>query len=83
MFALFQKVETGLSLMREVMCEYIKETGKSIVNDVEKSKEPSSFVQSLLELKNKYDNLLRTAFKDDKTFSHGINKVPFFFIFID
>ena len=77
MYNLFQKVEAGLPLMRTVLSEYVKETGTAIVNDPEKLKD-HTFVQALLDLKAKYDNLLHNAFKDDKSFRHAINKVFIF-----
>lgn len=73
MYNLFQKVEAGLPLMRSVLSDYVKETGTAIVNDPEKLKD-HAFVQALLDLKGKYDNLLHNAFKDDKSFRHAINK---------
>jgi len=74
MYNLLQKVEGGLDLMRTVLGNYVKECGIEIVKDEEKMKERGAFVQALLDLKAKYDHLLQSAFKEDKSFRLVINK---------
>jgi cullin 3 len=75
MFGLFGRVANGLAVMRDLMSSYVRETGKAIVNDEEKAKEQGSYVQCLLDLKDKYDKLLSAAFNNDKTFQHSLNQV--------
>lgn len=75
MYTLLGKVEEGLEMMRNVIGAHVKECGTEIVKDEEKMKERGAFVQAMLDLKAKYDNLLRLAFKDDKSFRLIINKV--------
>lgn len=75
MYNLFQKVEGGLDLMRSVLGDFVKESGIAVVKDEENMKERGAFVQALLDLKSKYDNLLHSSFKDDKAFRLVINKV--------
>jgi len=60
--------------MRSVLGTYVKECGVEIVKDEEKMKERGAFVQALLDLKAKYDHLLQSAFKEDKSFRLVINK---------
>jgi len=60
--------------MRTVLGNYVKECGIEIVKDEEKMKERGAFVQALLDLKAKYDHLLQSAFKEDKSFRLVINK---------
>uniref|UniRef100_A0A7S4HWF0 Cullin family profile domain-containing protein n=1 Tax=Vannella robusta TaxID=1487602 RepID=A0A7S4HWF0_9EUKA len=74
MYNLFQKVDGGLELMRNVIGDFVKDTGIAIVRDEENMKERGALVQCLLDLKMKYDNLLRLAFKEDKAFRLIINK---------
>lgn len=38
------------------------------------AKEQGTYVQSLLDLKDKYDKLLAAAFNNDKTFQHSLNQ---------
>ena len=75
MYNLFQTVDGGLDLMKTVLGEYVKECGISIVKDEENMKERGALVQLLLNLKKKYDILLKDAFKEDKAFRLTINKV--------
>jgi len=74
MYQLFGRVEGGLNLMSSVMSNYVRGTGKAIVMDEEKAKEQGTFVQSLLQLKDKYDHLLDHAFNKDKTFQRSLNQ---------
>lgn len=48
-----------------------------IYSDEEKNKAPKLYVQSLLDLKDKYDKLLSGAFLNDKNFQHSFNQVTF------
>jgi cullin 3 len=48
--------------------------------DEEKNKAPKLYVQALLDLKDKYDRLLTTAFLNDKNFQHAINQAFEYFI---
>ncbi|KAF2077580.1 hypothetical protein CYY_001121 [Polysphondylium violaceum] len=74
MYNLFNRVSDGLNLMKEVISTYVKEIGKEIVMDEEKTKEQGTFFQSLLDLKDKYDHLLQFAFYNDKQFIHSIHQ---------
>lgn len=61
--------------MRDSLYEYVRDTGRNIVNDAEKDKEQNTYVEPLLALKDKYDRLLAAAFTNDKQFQHSINQV--------
>jgi len=74
MYNLFNRVSDGLNLMKEVISNYVREIGKEIVMDEEKTKEQGTFFQSLLDLKDKYDHLLQYAFYNDKQFIHSIHQ---------
>lgn len=74
MFALFRRVEGGLALIRSTMADYVRDVGKALVQDPEKCKDPVTFVQSLLEQRDKYDKLITAAFCDDKTFRNVLNQ---------
>eukprot|EP01087_Luapelamoeba_hula_P024188 TRINITY_DN9114_c0_g2_i1.p1 TRINITY_DN9114_c0_g2~~TRINITY_DN9114_c0_g2_i1.p1 ORF type:complete len:736 (+),score=148.71 TRINITY_DN9114_c0_g2_i1:156-2363(+) len=73
MYNLFARVSNGLAFMREKISNHIKETGKALVTDEEKNKAPQLYVQALLDMKDKYDRLLTTAFLNDKTFQQAMN----------
>lgn len=80
MYSLYGRVPGGLMLMRDMMSNDVKEIGKAIVTDEEKAKELGTYVQSLLDLKDKYDKLLAAALNNDKTFQHSLNQAFEFFI---
>ncbi|EGC36121.1 hypothetical protein DICPUDRAFT_151475 [Dictyostelium purpureum] len=90
MYSLFSRVADGLNLMKDVISGYVKEIGKSIVMDEEKvkllliiymnTKEQGTYFQSLLDLKDKYDNLLSNALFNDKQFIHSIQQAFEYFI---
>jgi len=80
MYNLFARVSNGLSFMREKISNFVRETGKALVTDEEKNKNPQLYVQSLLDLKDKYDGLLTGAFTNDKNFQHAINQAFEYFI---
>ncbi|PSC70166.1 cullin 3 [Micractinium conductrix] len=73
MYALFRRVDGGLDLLRQTMGDHLKETGKALVMDPERQKEPSEWVQRLLQEKEKYDELISKAFSSDKTFVAALN----------
>eukprot|EP00727_Mastigamoeba_balamuthi_P013771 m51a1_g9016 putative cullin c (746) ;mRNA; r:171252-174367 len=74
MYTLFGRVQSGHQSMREMMSSHLQEVGKSIVMDEEKVKSPIDYVQSLIDLKDKYDLILQNAFSSDKTFAQTINQ---------
>jgi cullin 3 len=76
MYVLFRRehVKDGLKTIRELTGCYIKETGKQIVMDPERQKEPVDFVQTLLELKDKFDGIIRKSFGSDKHFQNTLNQ---------
>ncbi|KAJ7537211.1 hypothetical protein O6H91_12G102700 [Diphasiastrum complanatum] len=73
MYALFRRVSTGLSTIRDVMSAHLRETGKQLVTDPERQKDPVDFVQRLLDEKDKYDKIISSSFNNDKTFQNALN----------
>lgn len=80
MYALFRRVSDGLLTIRDVMTAHLRETGKQLVTDPEKLKDPVDFVQRLLDEKDKYDKVITTAFNNDKTFQNALNSSFEYFI---
>lgn len=80
MYTLLRRVPTGLVLIRDVMTSYVRETGKQLVTDLERLKDPVDFVQRLLDMKDKYDKIIGSAFGNDKTFQNALNSSFEFFI---
>ncbi|KAF2302391.1 hypothetical protein GH714_036121 [Hevea brasiliensis] len=73
MYNLFRRVPNGLLTIREVMTSHLRETGKQVVTDPERLKDPVEFVQRLLDEKDKYDSIISLAFNNDKTFQNALN----------
>ncbi|XP_047314720.1 cullin-3A-like [Impatiens glandulifera] len=80
MYCLFKRVSNGLPFIRDVMTSHIRETGKQLVTDPEKLKDPVDFVQRLLDAKDKHDNIIHLAFNNDKTFQNALNSSFEYFV---
>ncbi|KAF9591035.1 hypothetical protein IFM89_001245 [Coptis chinensis] len=80
MYNLFRRVPDGLSTVRDVMTSHIRETGKQLVTDPEKLRDPVDFVQRLLDEKDKDDKIISLAFNNDKTFQNALNSSFEYFI---
>jgi cullin 3 len=80
MYNLFRRVPNGLSTIRDVMTSHLRETGKHLVTDPERLKDPVEFVQRLLDEKDKYDNIITSAFNNDRTFQNALNSSFEYFI---
>ncbi|CAL9240045.1 unnamed protein product [Arabidopsis halleri] len=73
MYSLFRRVANGLVTVRDVVTLHLREMGKQLVTDPEKSKDPVEFVQRLLDERDKYDKIINMAFNNDKTFQNELN----------
>ncbi|MCO5563664.1 hypothetical protein L7F22_017311 [Adiantum nelumboides] len=80
MYSLFKRVSTGLVLVRDVMTVHLRDTGKQLVTDPERLKDPVEFVQRLLDEKDKYDKIITSSFNNDKTFQNALNSSFEYFI---
>uniref|UniRef100_A0A2P2MAG6 Cullin family profile domain-containing protein n=1 Tax=Rhizophora mucronata TaxID=61149 RepID=A0A2P2MAG6_RHIMU len=80
MYNLFRRVPNGLSTIQEVMTAHLRETGRRLVTDPEKLKDPVEFVQRLLDQKDKNDCIINSAFNNDKTFQNALNSSFEYFI---
>lgn len=80
MYNLFRRVPDGLSTIREVMTSHLRETGKQLVTDPDKLRDPVDFVQRLLNEKDKHDKIISAAFNNDKTFQNALNSSFEYFI---
>lgn len=80
MYTLFRRVQGGLQTMRDVLGAHVRETGKQLVLDPERSKEPVEFVQRLLDERDKYDTIIQSAFSNEKTFQNTINSAFEYFM---
>eukprot|EP00884_Botryococcus_braunii_P000722 jgi/Botrbrau1/10650/Bobra.53_2s0008.1 len=80
MYSVFRRVDGGLDLIREVMSSFLRDTGRQLVTDPERLKDPVEFVQRLLDEKEKYDRIIAESFVNDKTFQNVVNTSFEYFI---
>ncbi|KAG1366439.1 cullin-3A [Cocos nucifera] len=80
MYNLFRRVPEGFSTIRDVMTSHLRETGKQLVIDPDRLRDPVDFVQRLLDMKDKHDKIINVAFNNDKTFQNALNSSFEYFI---
>lgn len=80
MYSLFRRVPDGLSTIKGVMTSHLRETGKQLVIDPERLKDPVDFVQRLLDQKDKYDKIINASFNNDKSFQNALNSSFEYFV---
>jgi len=83
MYKLFSRVPNGSLTITDCMSAYLREQGKNLVSiegEGEESKNPITFIQSLLDLKERFDHFLKVSFYDDKMFKQRINSDFEYFI---
>ena len=75
LYALLRRpgVTGGLAALRTGMAAHLRDTGRVLVTEPERCREPVDFVSRLLEEKDKYDTLISRAFAHDKLFQHAVN----------
>ncbi|UYV65059.1 CUL3 [Cordylochernes scorpioides] len=73
MYKLFNRVPDGLKTMAECISAYLREQGKALVTEEEGGKgDALTFVQSLLDLKDRFDHFLQHSFASDRFFKQMI-----------
>jgi cullin 3 len=65
MYTLFIRVPATLNLLRGALHEHARAAGHMLVNDEAKAKEPVEFLRGLLDLREKYDSVVRNAFRGE------------------
>lgn len=74
MYMLFSRVPATLDLVRDCMSQYVKRLGGDILADQETTKDPVVFVQNILDLKSKFDDIVTNAFKAEKQFQKRLQE---------
>ncbi|XP_013775043.1 cullin-3-like [Limulus polyphemus] len=73
MYKLFSRVRDGLKTMADCVSSYLREQGKALVTEDEGGKgDALTFVQSLLDLKDRFDHFLHHSFGNDRFFKQMI-----------
>jgi len=73
-YEIIGRVNGGHDLMKQIISNFVHATGKEIVEHPDNEKKPNIFVQALINLKDKYDNILEKAFGNDKHFIVTVNQ---------
>ncbi|CAD7079622.1 unnamed protein product [Hermetia illucens] len=74
MYKLFSRLkEEGLRTIAEAVSAYLREQGKLLVKEEENGTNPITFVQNLLDLKDRFDHFLHHSFNNDKIFKNMIS----------
>lgn len=79
MYKLFIRVPSGLKTMCECISAFLREEGKALVQE-ESSKNAITYIQSLLDLKDRFDHFLYESFSEDRLFKQMISSDFEFFI---
>ncbi|CAD5111560.1 DgyrCDS859 [Dimorphilus gyrociliatus] len=80
MYKLFARVPDGLKTMMECISGYLREQGRALVSEEETGKNAIAFVQALLDLKDRFDNLLKRSFANDVQIKQTISRDFEYFI---
>ncbi|XP_077515641.1 cullin 3 [Amblyomma americanum] len=73
MFRLFNRVQDGLKTVVDCVSQYLREQGKSLVTEEDGGKgDALSFVQNLLDLKDRFDHFLHHSFNGERQFKQMI-----------
>lgn len=72
MYKLFSRVTEGLRTACECVSQFLREQGRSMVQEDNSATNAVHFVQNLLDLKDRFDNFLHYSFNDDKMFKQMI-----------
>jgi cullin 3 len=73
MYKLFSRVKDGLKPIIDCVSGYLREQGKLLVKEEEGGTNPITFVQNLLDLKDRFDHFLHSSFNNDKNFKQMIS----------
>ncbi|KAJ7392623.1 Cullin-3 [Desmophyllum pertusum] len=75
MYRLFVRVKDGLKTVCDCMKGYLREQGKALVveEEGESGKNPITYIQSLLNLKDRFDHFLNNSFNNDRLFKQAIS----------
>ncbi|EDS35514.1 cullin-3 [Culex quinquefasciatus] len=73
MYKLFSRVNGGLKTIADCVSQHLRSMGKNLVKEEESGTNPITFVQNLLDLKDRFDHFLHHSFSNDKIFKNMIS----------
>ncbi|XP_014480289.1 PREDICTED: cullin-3 isoform X5 [Dinoponera quadriceps] len=72
MYKLFARVSDGLRTVCDCVSQFLKEQGRALVQEEHESTNAVSYVQNLLDLKDRFDHFLHYSFNNDKNYKQMI-----------
>ncbi|VDN41953.1 unnamed protein product [Gongylonema pulchrum] len=77
LYMLLKRMTKGLPTMTDCISRYLRRKGEQLVSEggegeASLPKNPISYIQALLDLKDQFDHFLLDAFENDKTFKQKI-----------
>ena len=75
MYTLFDRAQDALLLVRDCLFHHIKSLGLELVKDTEMLKEPITFAQRLLDMRDKFEKIVVQGFNSDKAFQKVLKEV--------
>eukprot|EP01036_Dinobryon_divergens_P026477 gene26477-35136_t len=66
MYTLFLRIPACVEQMRDAMGKYVKQSGFEILDNQETNKDPVLFLKLILELKDKFDSIIKESFRSEK-----------------
>lgn len=73
MYKLFSRVNGGLKTIADCVSQHLRSMGKNLVKEEDSGTNPITFVQNLLDLKDRFDHFLHHSFNNDKIFKNMIS----------
>ncbi|XP_026468233.1 cullin-3-A [Ctenocephalides felis] len=73
MYKLFSRVTDGLKTISDCVSAHLREQGKLLVEEEEAGTNAITYVQNLLDLKDRFDHFLHNSFCNDKIFKQMIS----------
>jgi len=83
MYRLFSRIPSSLTILKDEMRSFVRESGEKIVSDEENKKNPNKFVQEVLDMRLKYFKIVSESFGDDRRFSRTLKESFEHFINLD
>ncbi|KAH9632708.1 hypothetical protein HF086_013080 [Spodoptera exigua] len=71
-YKLLSRVAEGLRTVADAVSAHLREQGRALVTDTHHNTNAITFVQNLLDLKDRFDHFLQNSFNNDKIFKHMI-----------
>eukprot|EP00457_Paulinella_chromatophora_P002608 gb/GEZN01002613.1/.p1 GENE.gb/GEZN01002613.1/~~gb/GEZN01002613.1/.p1 ORF type:complete len:731 (-),score=119.65 gb/GEZN01002613.1/:115-2307(-) len=82
-YLLFSREPKAMDDLRVAMGKLVTSLGVEIVQDPDNLRNPTQFVQKVLDIREKFSNVVQTAFKSDRTFSRTLKESVEHFINLD